>query len=100
MCQHLFCSKPQSVSCGSLTLMSLLSFCLSMSHFCLSFSYGRSEKKKKTLPSCHIFEQMKPALTGREHANPPLIPHRMEFNSGAQLPVYTCLDPLVVWWKA
>lgn len=40
--------------------VSLLSFHLYMSNFCLSFSYGRSEK---ALPSCHISEQMKPALT-------------------------------------
>lgn len=68
MCQRLLCSEPQRGSCGD-PLLYIPTLILSMFHFCLRH-IGGVKKKPKTLPSCRIFELMKPTLTGREHANP------------------------------
>lgn len=69
MCQRLLCSEPQRGSWGD-PLLYIPTPILSMFHFCLRHIGGGRKKKTKTLPSCRIFELMKPTLTGREHANP------------------------------
>lgn len=52
--------------------------------------------EKKALPSCHIFQQMKPALMGREHANP-----HLSYTEWSLAVVHSCLctHAQTPWWS-
>lgn len=94
MWQHLLCFKPQSGSCGNPTLsVPPLILCLYVSFLSVCLIWGGGEK---TLPSCRIFEQMKPALTGGEHANPHLSSTEWSLTVVHSCP---CTHAKTPWWS-
>lgn len=66
----------------------------------LTLKERQGGEKNPLFPVVAFFELMKPTRMVREHGNPLLSSSRMEVNGGAQLPVHTCSDLVVVQSKA
>lgn len=95
MCQHLLSSKPQWGSCGYSTLY-VPPLILSLYISFLSVLFIWEEWKISTQLSHFWADESR--SDGQRTCQSPLILHRIEFNSSAQLHVYTCLDPFP-WWS-